>query len=49
MHEVHAPHQSMHTWKDFLLHIAAIALGLSWPSVSNKWWSTFIIGTNPRS
>jgi len=28
MHEVHAPHQSMHTWKDFLIHIAAIALGL---------------------
>jgi len=28
MHEIHAPHQSIHTWKDFLIHIAAIALGL---------------------
>jgi len=28
MHEVHAPHQTVHTWKDFLVHIAAIALGL---------------------
>jgi hypothetical protein len=28
MLEVHAPHQSVHTWKDFLVHIAAIALGL---------------------
>jgi hypothetical protein len=28
MQEVHAPHRSIHTWKDFLVHIAAIALGL---------------------
>lgn len=28
MHEVHAPHQSVHTWKDFLVHIAAITIGL---------------------
>jgi hypothetical protein len=28
MHEVHAPHRSIHSWKDFLIHIAAIALGL---------------------
>ncbi len=25
---VHAPHQAVHTWKDFLVHIAAIAIGL---------------------
>ncbi len=28
MHEVHPPHQPVHTLKDFLIHIAAIALGL---------------------
>jgi len=28
MLEVHAPHQTVHTWKDFLIHIAAIAIGL---------------------
>jgi hypothetical protein len=28
MLEVHAPHQTVHTWKDFLIHIAAITLGL---------------------
>jgi hypothetical protein len=28
MLEVHAPHQAVHTWKDFLVHIAAIAIGL---------------------
>lgn len=28
MLDVHAPHQVVHTWKDFLIHIAAIALGL---------------------
>jgi hypothetical protein len=28
MLEVHAPHQSIHTWKDFLVHIAAISIGL---------------------
>src|ERR1700722_183731 len=28
MLEVHAPHQTVHTWKDFLVHIAAIAIGL---------------------
>jgi len=28
MHEVHPPHQSVHNWKDFLIHIAEIALGL---------------------
>ena len=28
MLEVHAPHQRMHTWKDFLIHIAAITIGL---------------------
>ena len=28
MFEVHAPHQTVHTWKDFLVHIAAIAIGL---------------------
>jgi hypothetical protein len=28
MFDVHAPHQTVHTWKDFLIHIAAIAIGL---------------------
>ncbi len=28
MLEVHAPHETIHTWKDFLIHIAAIAVGL---------------------
>jgi hypothetical protein len=28
MLEVHAPHHTVHTWKDFLVHIAAIAIGL---------------------
>jgi len=28
MLDVHAPHQSVHTWKDFSIHIAAITIGL---------------------
>jgi hypothetical protein len=28
MLDVHAPHQTVHTWKDFLVHIAAITNGL---------------------
>lgn len=28
MLEVHAPHEAIHTWKSFLVHIAAITLGL---------------------
>jgi len=28
MLEVHAPHESIHTWKSFLIHIAAICVGL---------------------
>jgi hypothetical protein len=28
MFDVHAPHQTIHTWKDFLIHIAAITIGL---------------------
>jgi hypothetical protein len=28
MLDVHAPHQTAHTWKDFLVHIAAITIGL---------------------
>lgn len=28
MLDVHAPHQTVHTWKDFLIHIAAITIGL---------------------
>jgi hypothetical protein len=28
MLDVHAAHQTVHTWKDFLVHIAAIAIGL---------------------
>ena len=28
MLDVHAPHQSVHTWKDFFIHIATIAVGL---------------------
>jgi len=26
--EVHPPHASVHTWKDFLIHIATIVVGL---------------------
>lgn len=28
MLEVHAPHQNVHSWKDFFIHIATIAVGL---------------------
>jgi hypothetical protein len=28
MFDVHAPHQIIHTWKDFLVHIGAITIGL---------------------
>src|ERR1035441_8852494 len=28
MLDVHAPHESIHTWKGFFIHIAAIACGL---------------------
>jgi hypothetical protein len=28
MLEVHAPHKVVHTWKDFFIHIATIAIGL---------------------
>jgi len=28
MLDVHAPHESIHTWKDFLIHIATIVVGL---------------------
>ena len=28
MLDVHAPHQSIHTWRDFLIHIATISIGL---------------------
>jgi hypothetical protein len=28
MLDVHAPHQTVHTWKEFLVHIAAITIGL---------------------
>lgn len=28
MLEVHAPHETIHTWKSFLIHIAAIVVGL---------------------
>jgi hypothetical protein len=28
MLDVHAPHESIHTWKSFFIHIAAIAVGL---------------------
>jgi hypothetical protein len=28
MLDVHAPHETVHTWKDFLVHIAAIIIGL---------------------
>jgi hypothetical protein len=28
MLDVHAPHQTVHTWKDFSVHIAAITIGL---------------------
>jgi hypothetical protein len=26
--EVHPPHQSIHTWRDFFIHIATIVVGL---------------------
>ena len=28
MLDVHAPHESVHTWKDFFIHIATISIGL---------------------
>src|ERR1700732_252259 len=28
MHDMHAPHQVVHTWKDFCIHSATIAVGL---------------------
>ncbi len=28
MQDVHAPHESIHTWKDFIIHIATITIGL---------------------
>jgi hypothetical protein len=28
MHEVHAAHQTIHSWKDFFIHIATISVGL---------------------
>jgi len=28
MLDVHAPHQSVHSWRDFFVHIATIAVGL---------------------
>jgi hypothetical protein len=28
MIDIHPPHQSVHTWKDFLIHMSAICLGL---------------------
>ncbi|GAC1676716.1 MAG: hypothetical protein NVS9B2_27370 [Steroidobacteraceae bacterium] len=28
MLEVHAPHETVHTWKDFFIHIATISVGL---------------------
>src|SRR3984957_2622278 len=28
MLDVHAPHEAVHTWKDFLIHIATIVIGL---------------------
>jgi hypothetical protein len=28
MREVHPPHEAVHTWRGFLLHIATIVIGL---------------------
>jgi hypothetical protein len=28
MHDMHAPHQLVHTWRDFFIHIATIVVGL---------------------
>ncbi len=28
MLDVHAPHRTVHTWKDFIIHIATITIGL---------------------
>jgi len=40
---IHAPYQSIHTWKDFFIHIATIVIGLLKPSDSNRLWSISII------
>ena len=42
MLDVHAPHESIHTWKGFFIHIATIACGLLagvWRS--RKPWNIF--------
>ena len=28
MLDIHAPHEALHTWKDFFIHIATIVIGL---------------------
>ena len=28
MLDVHAPHEAVHTWRDFFIHIATIVVGL---------------------
>jgi hypothetical protein len=28
MLDVHAPHETVHTWRDFFIHIATICVGL---------------------
>ena len=28
MLDVHAPHEAVHTWKDFFIHLATISVGL---------------------
>ena len=28
MLEVHPPHQTVHTWRDFFIHVATICVGL---------------------
>jgi hypothetical protein len=35
MLDVHAPHEAVHTWRDFFIHIATIGLGLLIAVVTN--------------
>jgi hypothetical protein len=37
MLDVHAPHETIHTWKDFLTHMAAIVAGLVIAVSASSW------------
>jgi hypothetical protein len=49
MLEVHAPHEALHTWKGFFIHIATIVVGLFIAVASNRPSSTSTIGTRLRN